>query len=407
MANRFYIDPWGGHAEAFQQGMRGIGAVIGERRAEKKRQDLARQGQEIFATGDPDKISEFMIANPEIGENLQGAVEFKSDLTRKNMIDTTRQILGGGDPETILGARLEMLRQQGADTTQTEEALQEYREDPEGFMKNAEIALSLYDPSGFKEYRKAKTGEIGDIGTEEAEFNRLIAGLTPKEQERAKRIKLGLAPRAQGSSALTIAESGKTGDVAESEAIIAGAESGAKEAAKLKAQFNLKPQVEAAVADAVGAAKAKVEQMGEARSNAKAMEVYNTAMGFLGDAMEEAYTGPIAGLVPALTADAQIADGAVAAMAPVLKQLFRSAGEGVFTDKDQELLLGMVPTRKDLPEARAAKIRNIDAIVRAKLSTPDAAQQGKPKIPEGSVLVQDANGNKAYKTPDGQYIEVQ
>lgn len=155
MANRFYIDPWGGHAEAFQQGMRGIGAVIGERRAEKKRQDLARQGQEIFATGDPDKISEFMIANPEIGENLQGAIEFKSDLTRKNMIDTTRQILGGGDPETILGARLEMLRQQGADATQTEEALQEYREDPEGFMKNAEIALSLYDPSGFKAYRTA------------------------------------------------------------------------------------------------------------------------------------------------------------------------------------------------------------------------------------------------------------
>ena len=70
----------------------------------------------------------------------------------------------------------------------------------------------------------------------------------------------------------------------------------------------------------------------------------------------------------------------VAAMAPILKQLFRGAGEGTFTDKDQELLVAMLPTRKDTPEARVIKVQNIDAIVRAKLGS----QQSQGPQSEGS-----------------------
>ena len=78
-------------------------------------------------------------------------------------------------------------------------------------------------------------------------------------------------------------------------------------------------------------------------------------------------TGAITGRIPAFTSAQQIAAGGVAAMAPVLKQLFRVAGEGVFTDRDQQLLLDMVPTRADSPEARKVKMENIDRIVAAKL----------------------------------------
>ena len=67
-------------------------------------------------------------------------------------------------------------------------------------------------------------------------------------------------------------------------------------------------------------------------------------------------------------------------MAPVLKQMFRASGEGIFTDRDQELLLAMVPDRKDTPEARAWKIRNIDNIVRAKLGIPKAVFEGDTAI---------------------------
>jgi hypothetical protein len=94
--------------------------------------------------------------------------------------------------------------------------------------------------------------------------------------------------------------------------------------------------------------------------------MYDTAMSGLTEALGGTVTGPVAGWLPALTTNQQVAEGSVAAMAPILKQLFRGAGEGTFTDKDQELLIAMLPTRKDTPEARIIKVQNIDAIVRAK-----------------------------------------
>jgi hypothetical protein len=107
-----------------------------------------------------------------------------------------------------------------------------------------------------------------------------------------------------------------------------------------------------------------------ARANNVAWNVYQTGMAGVKSGMEGSVTGPIAGRIPAYTAAQQSAEGAVSAMAPVLKQLFRSAGEGVFTDKDQQLLLDMMPTRKDHAEAREFKLNNIDNIVRAKLGLP-------------------------------------
>jgi hypothetical protein len=103
------------------------------------------------------------------------------------------------------------------------------------------------------------------------------------------------------------------------------------------------------------------------RGQGRTYQLYKTASDGLRDALAGTTTGPVAGRMPALTADAQIAEGGVAAMAPVLKQLFRSAGEGVFTDKDQELLMRMLPTRADHPEAAKAKLEMIDNIVQAKL----------------------------------------
>lgn len=100
------------------------------------------------------------------------------------------------------------------------------------------------------------------------------------------------------------------------------------------------------------------------------MDVYTQASNGLITGLKGTETGPIAGRMPAMTTAQQTAEGGVAAMAPVLKQMFRVAGEGVFTDKDQELLMKMVPTRTDTPEAAQNKIDNIDNIVSAKLGIP-------------------------------------
>lgn len=96
-------------------------------------------------------------------------------------------------------------------------------------------------------------------------------------------------------------------------------------------------------------------------------ELYETARDGLLTGLEGSVTGPVAGRIPAVTEAQQTAEGGVSAMAPVLKQLFRVAGEGTFTDRDQDILINMIPTRTDHPEARAKKIANIDNIVKAKL----------------------------------------
>lgn len=131
--------------------------------------------------------------------------------------------------------------------------------------------------------------------------------------------------------------------------------------------------IEAAKVEAKNAAERHNEQVGKGQ----ALQVYDTAMASVRSGLASTTTGPIAGRMPALSANQQTADGAIAAIAPVLKQLFRSSGEGVFTDKDQELLMRMIPTRTDHPEARKAKIDNIDAIVKAKLSAMGGT---KPKV---------------------------
>lgn len=197
----------------------------------------------------------------------------------------------------------------------------------------------------------------------EREFDMLTEGLSERDKEIARRIKLGLAPRAVGSASQTIAETGKTGAVAASEAEIAGA----KKEAGLTAELKLKPEIEKAVATSVASAKADADAIANQKSDDAAFNLYQTAFSGLSSALGQTTTGPFFGLMPAVTSKQQIADGAIAAVAPILKQMFRAAGEGTFTDSDQKILLDMIPTRKDKPDAREAKLLNIDAIVRSKL----------------------------------------
>jgi hypothetical protein len=202
-----------------------------------------------------------------------------------------------------------------------------------------------------------------DLSAGEREFDMLTEGLSERDKEIARRIKLGLAPRAVGSASQTIAETGRTGAVAASEAEIAGA----KKEAGLTAELKLKPEIEKAVATSVASAKADADAIANQKSDDAAFNLYQTAFSGLSSALGQTATGPFFGLIPAFTSKQQIADGAIAAVAPILKQMFRAAGEGTFTDSDQKILLDMIPTRKDKPDAREAKLLNIDAIVRSKL----------------------------------------
>lgn len=232
-------------------------------------------------------------------------------------------------------------------------------------------------------------------GAEFRTFEALTAGLSPDDREKALRIQLGLDPRAGISAQERIAtDPALTEQVAESEAEIKARQERAKAQVKLETE----PQITAAVESAKQGAAAVAKQAGTQRDNQTAWNVYNTGMESLSNALGGTETGAFVGLLPAVTANQQIAEGAIAAMAPVLKQMFRAAGEGVFTDKDQEMLIRMVPTRSDLAEARVAKIAGIDAIVRAKLGIGDQPQQSaQPQITQPPAQQQvirfDAQGN--------------
>lgn len=144
--------------------------------------------------------------------------------------------------------------------------------------------------------------------------------------------------------------------------------------AELKTMPELRAAVKAAEQGAMAAAKANEKD----RSGQGAYRVWETGMSSLAEAFDKTLTGPVVGWLPAMTSNQQMAVGATAAIAPILKQLFRASGEGVFTDRDQQLLLDMAPTRRDTPEAAAWKIQNIDNIVKAKLGIEDGGQTPQP-----------------------------
>ncbi len=106
------------------------------------------------------------------------------------------------------------------------------------------------------------------------------------------------------------------------------------------------------------------------RENQEKLTTYKTfdiGIKNIEDKMSETMTNPITGNIPAMTPAQQGAEGSVKLLAPIMKQLFRSAGEGTFTDKDQDMLMGMLPTRTDYPSVRKQKIEVIKQVVAVKL----------------------------------------
>lgn len=84
--------------------------------------------------------------------------------------------------------------------------------------------------------------------------------------------------------------------------------------------------------EAARVAQEKAQREAGARNGV--MDQWQAAREGLESGLSASETGPLAGRIPAFTTEQQVAEGAVAATAPILKQIFRTAGEGTFTDKD-------------------------------------------------------------------------
>lgn len=264
----------------------------------------------------------------------------------------------------------------------------------------------LVDPID-REIKAAKLKTTLAGGAESADirgFKKLmkIANLSSKEEKEAARVKLRLSPGAVGSSAQTIsADQQLTEDVSRSQAAI----DAAKETAKLGAQLKLKPAIQRATTLATAEANLIADDNKVAKSNEKALNVYDVGIKSLADSLSKTTTGPFIGKMPALTSSAQSAEGAIAIMAPLLKKIFREAGEGSFSDADQALLVAMIPSRTDRPAAVKFKLNTIDLVIKAKLGPQTTGQQPATTTVQETtnqpVIGQPVTGSNEFTSPSG------
>lgn len=274
--------------------------------------------------------------------------------------------------------RLVVLRNPEADTSRLDEQIQFLELEPESGVEGLNVLTNSFIAEGFL----ADPATVG-LTSQEREFASLTKNLSPDDLTSAQRIKLGLDPRAVGSAVQTITGKGTGEEVAVTETLLAGA----KEVGKLGAQLKLSPKIKKAVDLAAGIAKETVDANVNNRSNALALRIYEEGINGLSASLQDTAAGPIVGWSPAITANQQIADGSLALMAPILKGIFRASGEGTFTKDDQEILMAMLPDRKDKPASRVAKLKMVDSVVRAKLAPVDTGseQEQSPIAPDGAL----------------------
>lgn len=367
-ANQFQLQPNTG--QAISSGLQ-LGRQIKQFSQQPKVEELVQQSM----TGDQNAFTQLASISPQRAQQVQ---QFQQqslqqeqtllDNRRRSVIEAAVQVQSIQDPKgkvAFLKRRKIELQSKGISTEDTDEAINLFES---GDIKSGNEIIDRAVNFG------VRTGMIkpldGQQSAEGKSFESLIANFSPEDKTKARRVKAGLEPRMVGSAIQTITEQGTEVDIAQVEEVL----SNAKETGKLTAQHKLKPVVESAVISAVGQAKAEVDKLGEQRSNDKALGVYETAMGNLTKALDNTITGPFIGFTPAMTSNAQIADGAIAMMLPLMKDVFRGAGEGTFTEGDQKILTDLIPTRNDNSEARASKITMLDSMIRAKLKTAPVAE---------------------------------
>jgi len=251
-------------------------------------------------------------------------------------------------------------------------------------------------------YLSGTTGnkiQFGDSHVFKDEAGKLFQG-TQRRNPRTGEVESALSPVGHNSPQVgQLSKVDNLGLTAPQVVQQAAAVAGATTTAELTSELALKPNVAAAVEQAKQGVIATYKNKDLVRSNEVVLQTYDTAMNSLTEALGGTLTGPVAGWLPAITTSQQIAQGAGAMMAPILKSMFRESGEGVFTDKDQELLTAMLPDRKDTQETIAWKIKSIDDIVRSKLGLPKNPGNVSPS---GAASTGTSNGFKVVSVEEGQ-----
>jgi hypothetical protein len=352
--------------------------LVGSFRAgqEISRQSKVKELSGQALKGNEGALEELSGLDPEIAYGLGETLRARSAKDINDFIRDARiglDQLKNGDVQGAIAfgyQRRDSIRQRGGDTTQTDNY------------------ISLLESGDIESAMQGLQGLVGSIdeakkpsGQQESEFQAeaLVGAINPStnkpftREEALQEIvlrKSGITARSGMSAQERIASnSTTTQQVADSQAIIKGASAGASERAKLGAQGDMKPQIDAAITFAKEQAKNAANELKTVKSDKKALNVYEAAMSGLVSSFQEANTGAVVGFIPALADDDRVLEASIAILSPVLKNVVREAGEGTFTEGDQKQITELMPTRRDNKEVAKKKIKLLDAFVRSKLSS--------------------------------------
>ena len=331
MNNPFYVQP--ADPNSALQGFNNMLAaqdkqkMLAQQQAQKDA--VLQEGASYLQGNDPVALAEWALKNPEQREHFVGAIELQDKLASRPRVETAKDALSG-DPVMAYTKRLEEIRANGGDAPQLEKVL---AEGEEAVRDLALKDLAMFDSKALKSYMSTQGGGVsGNLPSAVKETEWF---LRQPEDVQKKHIEL------KRKTDPTLAE---------------------------KLQYELDKT------EVVGDAKNRVNEAADARkqakSNAQGLRVYEAAISKFADAVDANAGGTISGLLPMITDDRKVLDGATKVMAPVLKDIFRASGEGTFTKDDQDMLLGMLPGPKDGPSVAAKKLDMVDTIVREKLGAP-------------------------------------
>lgn len=343
------------------------GQEVARGREERSR---ARQIQELSGQaykGDADSFDELQNMAPEMALELQNALGAKDKDALNRLYTDAKTALSIYEDYGVEGVisfgenRIQGLKSMFADTQDTERVLNFFKTgNIEEGVANLKATISAFD--------QAKS--MGPTGAMR-ERNSLLNDLNSDDPNvrRSAKVALKLIAAPVGSAMTTL--SGGSEEDQDAFTDLTEDVDYSKAKGKLKAEFKFKPEVAAAVQLATLQAKDAADLSVENRGNNRALAVYETSIDTVRSAFDKASTGPIAGWFTAMGASNQMAKASVAMMGPLMKDIFRSAGEGTFTDGDQALLMSMLPSTSDKPEAVAFKLEFMDKIIRSKLAAQE------------------------------------
>lgn len=153
-----------GDTSGLQQGARMMGLGIAQRRQERQQQaamadqQAARQAQmqeasQVFQSGDPNQIADFMIRNPEMRDSIMQSQKFVNEATKQKRIEGLQRVVMGEPNNQVAAETADFIRSQGGTTEQTD-AFGQLPRDQARKAAMAELAVMM-DPQQYKNFMQA------------------------------------------------------------------------------------------------------------------------------------------------------------------------------------------------------------------------------------------------------------